>query len=102
HFAVLKHACGARGIELDGVGRALGSECEAPERILKQYDLVFAKGRCAWEALATGCAVILCDAERLGPYVSSDHLAAYRRKNFGQRLLLEPLTTKGVAERLDE
>ena len=35
------------------------------------YDLVFAKARCALEAMAVGAAVVLCDTHGLGPMVTS-------------------------------
>jgi hypothetical protein len=43
---------------------------DCPEEVLPQYDLVFAVGRSAIEALASGCAVILWDRGVVGPLVT--------------------------------
>ena len=47
---------------------------DRPEAILGDYDLVFAKARAAMEAMATGCAVILCDRVGAGPLVCRANL----------------------------
>ena len=51
-------ACHAAGITLDVVGGAAGRVSDAPEHLLPAYDIVFAKGRTALEALAVGCATV--------------------------------------------
>src|SRR5690348_8616998 len=50
-LGVLRQACAARGIELEAIGSAAGRSEAQPERILGMYDIVFAKARCALEAL---------------------------------------------------
>jgi hypothetical protein len=62
-----------------------------PEEALGGYDVVFAKARCALEAMATGTAVVLCDTRGLGPLVTLDEVAALRPWNFGMRFLALPL-----------
>jgi len=89
HLWAVKRACEPRGIRVDAVGHSLGNATTAPESLLRDYDLVFAKGRAAIEALATGCAVILCDSAGVGPMVSSADFERLRRLNFGIRALLE-------------
>jgi len=54
---------------------------------LGQYDIVFAKARCALEALAAGAAVVLCDMVGVGPMVTTSELDQLRRLNFGVRTL---------------
>ncbi|TWT77622.1 hypothetical protein Pla123a_14180 [Posidoniimonas polymericola] len=93
-------ACRQAGIAVDLIGRRFGADCAEPERRLPDYDVVFAKGRCAWEALASGCAVVVADAAGLGPLVTSADLQQQRLRNFGRRLLVDPLTLAGVAARL--
>ena len=44
---------------------------ESPELLLPKYEIVFAKGKAAMEAMAVGTAVILCDFSGVGPMVSS-------------------------------
>src|SRR5262245_57557887 len=58
---VIGAACASAGIALDIVGAAHGNPTDTPETLLQDYDLVFAKGRTALEALTVGCAVILAD-----------------------------------------
>ena len=67
-----------------------------PESLLGNYDLVFAKARCALEALAVGTAVILCDSAGTGPLVTTAELERLQRLNFGIRTLRE----KGHADLL--
>lgn len=93
-------ACGRAGVAVDLVGRRFGADCVQPECLLSDYDLVFAKGRCAWEALATGCAVVVADTTGLGPLVTSAELPALRLCNFGKRLMVDPLTVELVGEQI--
>jgi hypothetical protein len=83
-------ACAGSGLALDVVGTGVGNPCARPEDILGQYDLVFAKARCALEALAVGTAVVLCDGAGAGPLVTTDNWEGLRRLNFGRRALREP------------
>lgn len=96
----IRQACNAAGIELHTLGRNLGNEIAKPEAVLGQYDVVFAKGRSAWEAVASGCAVIVADQVGLGPLVTRSELPSQRKANFGRRLMVDPLSCVGVAERL--
>ena len=91
HVEWVRRACATFDIEVDAIGSSVGAESQAPEDLLGGYDLVFAKGRCAIEALAIGTAVILCDASGIGPLVSTHNFADLRRLNFGLRALREPL-----------
>src|SRR4051794_40655981 len=67
----IRAACESRGIALEIGGAAAGRPIDRPEEVLPQYDLVFAKARCAIEALATGCAMIVCDAQGLAGLVTT-------------------------------
>lgn len=98
----MQAVCRRRGLTLDGAGRRMGNPHPSPESLLPQYDVVFAKGRCAWEALATGCAVIVADAAGLGPMVTTENLAACRRANFGCRLLTAEISASELLPRLDD
>lgn len=84
---VLREACRRAGLELDVHGAAAGSEPVRPEKVLPAYDLVFAKSRCALEALATGCAVILVDTGLLGGLVTFRNWLELRRQSFGRRTI---------------
>lgn len=87
NVAVIREACARFGISLDAVGMALGNSTRLPENLLGHYDLVFAKGRAALEALAVGAAVIACDAAGAGPMVTPHNMEALRQLNFGIRVL---------------
>jgi len=101
HLWAVKRACEPRGIRVDAVGHSLGNATTAPESLLRDYDLVFAKGRAAIEALATGCAVILCDSAGVGPMVSSADFERLRRLNFGIRALRRPIAPASLETELD-
>jgi hypothetical protein len=91
HLNVVREACNRAGIELDVAGSGVNASVSNPESLLAKYDLVFAKGRCALEALAVGTAVILCDLTGSGPLVTTADLDRLRRLNFGIRALSEKL-----------
>ena len=97
---VVREACRASGVALDFVGLEAGGTVSNPEQVLGGYDVVFAKGRSALEAAAVGAAVVLCDADGLGPLVSSAALEGLRAFNFGMSLLGRPVTSEGVARAL--
>jgi len=83
HLPAVRAACEREGIALEAVGLGVGRSVAEPERLLGRYDLVFAKGRCALEALACGTAVIVCDRRGVGPMVVSTEVDALRRLSFG-------------------
>lgn len=89
HLTAVKEACKRTGIEVDVIGSGMNASALLPESLLPKYDLVFAKARCALEALAVGTAVVLCDAAGSGPLVTTGELDRLRRLNFGIRALSE-------------
>ena len=89
HLNAVRKACSRAGIDLDVIGSGVNAPTIEPESLLPNYDLVFAKARCALEALAVGNAVILCDAAGSGPMVTTSDLDRLRRLNFGIRALSE-------------
>ncbi|MEK7831574.1 MAG: glycosyltransferase [Acidobacteriota bacterium] len=91
HLPVISRACEQLEIELSVVGAGSGNPVARPELELGKYDLVFAKGRSALEALAVGAAVVLCDGTGVGPMVTTDNLSQLRSLNFGVRNLQYPL-----------
>jgi hypothetical protein len=91
HLPAVQKACGSLGIPLDVIGKAFGTESSRPEELLPKYDLVFAKARCAMEAMAVGCAVVLCDFGGLGHMVNSETFTEMRKLNFGGGVLTRRL-----------
>ena len=90
HLPAVKEACARAGLALDVVGAGENAETSNPETVLGNYDLVFAKARCALEAMIVGTAVILCDARGCGPLVTTGELEKLRQQNFGVRALTDP------------
>lgn len=91
HLPAVRQACKETGIELDVVGSGVGKPVTAPETILGKYDLVFAKGKAAIEAMAVGAAVVLCDFDGVGPMVSNRDFNSLQQHNFGFQTLQNPL-----------
>jgi hypothetical protein len=96
----IRSACQRRGIALDVAGIGSGHFTERPEDLLPEYDLVFGKARCALEALATGAAVIVCDAAGLAGMVTTNNVDDLRQLNFGARTLTRPITTETIEQEL--
>ncbi len=101
HLILARKVCQTLGIHLDEGGHAAGNVLEHPEKILPQYDLVFAKARCALEALSVGCAVILIGAEGVGEMVSTSRFDHFRAMNFGMGLLQLPLTEEALVSQIE-
>jgi hypothetical protein len=91
HLGAVREACRRKGLTLDVIGAYAGNVAARPQDVLGQYDIVFAKARCALEAMAVGSAVVLCDFLGTGPMVTSTELDRLRRMNFGIRTLKEKI-----------
>ena len=96
----IRSACSEMHIEVDVVGLQYGNPSDAPEKLLKNYDVVFAKALAAQEAIATGCAVILCNYGKIGPLVTTKNYSKLRPLNFGFRCLEDPVTKESVLNQL--
>ena len=98
----IRRACGDRGITLNLAGSCAGSQITEPEKVLPDYDLVFAVGRSALEALASGCAVIPVFTDMADEMITSDSLQRYRHQNMGVSILNhEKLTAEWIASQID-
>lgn len=100
YLEAVREGCQRAGLALDVIGAGMGTATSRPEDVVGSYDLVFAKGRSALEALTVGTAVVLCDAAGLGPMVTSAELDRLRRLNFGIRALREPVSPDLVAREI--
>ena len=80
-------ACSANGLTLDIVGLGAGRTSAEPHLLLPTYDLVFAVGRSAIEAMACGCAVIAADNNGVFGLVTPENLDKCQSANFGLALL---------------
>jgi len=99
-IATARRACRSIGAELDVVGASAGKVRADPAHLLRHYDLVFATGRSALEALAVGASVVVCDARGVGPMVTSGELDRLRELNFGLRVLRDPVTVEALAREI--
>jgi hypothetical protein len=78
----LERACSAEGLSLDKIGYAYKNPQERPESLLLEYDLVFAVGRCAIEAISCGCAVIPIVPGQGGHLVTTENFSSWVYSNF--------------------
>lgn len=81
----LESACADHGLALDKVGYPYDNPRPRPEYFLPDYDLAFAIGRCALEALASGCAVLPIVPQLAGSLVTPDTLDDWTASNFSPR-----------------
>lgn len=97
---LIRSACWRQGVRLKVLGMANRTPSDAPEEILPSYDIVFARGRSALEALACGVAVICCDVEGMGPIVTTQNFERLYQANFGLSILQTPVSTGSLIEEL--
>ena len=97
---VIREACRRASLDLDVIGASAGTATEHPESIIGRYDIAFAKAKCAMEAMASGVAVILCDAPGIGGMVRSNDVDRLRRLNFGVRTLQKPLSAETLLDEI--
>lgn len=100
YVRAVRDACERAGIALDVVGLSSGNATAEPEKVLGDYDIVFAKARAALEAMSVGVAVVLCDGRGLGPMVTMHELDRLRPLNFGIRTLSEPISVDAIASEI--
>jgi glycosyltransferase involved in cell wall biosynthesis len=97
----VRNACADRSITLDTAGLGLGTVTDRPEALLHRYDLVFAVGRSALEAMATGAAVILASPAGIGPLVTTRNVDWLRSINFAIRALTQPCDPRVIGAEID-
>jgi hypothetical protein len=102
HVPAVAEACKTVGLELEIVGQSWGQPTDRPEEVLGRYDLIFAKGKAALEAMAVGAAVILCDFGGVGPMVTTERFDRLRDLNFGFQALVEPLEPEAVLKQISQ
>lgn len=97
----IQASCRERGILLDVAGAPTGRPHEHPEKLFPEYDLVFASGLTAIEAMACLRPVVLCDHRGLAGFVNPARYAEWRAQNFGLRALTRPLTKEAMLAEID-
>lgn len=101
YLPMVAEACRRAALTLDVVGSSAGNPNDCPESLLGRYDLVFAKARAAMEAMACGCAVVLCDFGGVGPLVTAAEFARLRPLNFGFQALTGQLRAEALLEQIE-
>ena len=101
HLSAARAACARAGVALDVFGQRVGRPCAEPEKLFRDYDIVFAKGRAALEALAAGSSVVVYWWRRLGPLVTTGELERLRRENFGRRAMGAQLTPEEFGREIE-
>lgn len=99
-LATVREACNQANISLDVIGSLAGNATARPEEVLGEYDIIFARGRSAIEAIAVGAAVILCETDRMGPMVTTDELERLRSLNFGIRAIRLPVDIETLSREI--
>ncbi len=98
----VREAAERHGLDFEIAGWPFdGSAPIAPETVLPQYDLVFASGRSAIEALACGCAVVVLGRTSCGELVRPDTYDRYRQVNFAIAVNSPPPSADAVAAEID-
>jgi glycosyltransferase involved in cell wall biosynthesis len=90
-----------KGLDLEFFGMGFGVMMPAPEKTLPVYDIVFASGRSAIEALACGCAVVTLGRTSCGELVRSGNFDRLRQANFAIAVNSPPPSADRIAAELD-
>jgi hypothetical protein len=100
NLAAVRDACSLTGLQLDVVGLGVGNAILEPEKLLGQYDIVFAKSRAAAEALTVGTAVVVYCMRSVGPMVTVSELERLLPLNFGIRTMTTHSSPDSLTEAL--
>jgi glycosyltransferase involved in cell wall biosynthesis len=102
-LSAIREACLRTGLDLESAGYGVGRPMDRPEDRLPSFDVVFAVGRSALEAMACGCAVILAEPQGFGGLVTTRNFHPGRAANFGLALTAgREATVEGVEAALNE
>ncbi len=96
----IREACDLEGVECRAVGSGVGEVVSDPTMVLAESDLVFAKGKAALEAVVSGCGLVVCDAEGLGPMVTAENFSEMRGLSFAYGAMTDEITVENVRARL--
>ncbi len=88
------------GIQLDFAGFKFGTTLKHPEVELPAYDIVFASGKSAIDALACGCAVVVMGRTSCGAMVVPENYERLRQVNFSIAVNSPPPETDQIEAEL--
>src|SRR5262245_51322757 len=98
HLGIVRSAAAAAGLALDELGSGAGVVVDDLPARLPAYDIVIGTARMAKEAIAAGCAVVVCDHRGFAGLATTETFAEWRRYNFGRRILTQPTTQERLAD----
>lgn len=101
YLIVIRAACQALGIDLDEYGSSIGKPVADPQKIMPEYDLIFASGMTAMEAMSCGCGVVLCDSRGLASFCTADNFQYYYDLNFGLRTLTRRIDVANLSSAIE-
>jgi hypothetical protein len=84
-FRAIAEACATTGLHLETAGASFQRVLDDPGATLPEYDVVFASGRSAREAMACGCAVVPVTREQTGAWISPEEFDHALDQNFTLR-----------------
>ena len=100
HVPAVLAACAAAGLEAQSVGYGVGRPSTTLEADMRDADIVVGAARIALEAMAVGCAALVCDVRGLAGLATPGTFDHWRAWNFGHRLLTAPVTAETVGAAL--
>ncbi len=96
HVAAVRQACELAGLEHRAVGYGVGQPAFDLEADMAWADIVVGAARIALEAMAVGCAALVCDARGLAGMATAERFDLWRDWNFGHRLLVNSLDPQAI------
>jgi hypothetical protein len=88
------------GIEIDFAGHKFGTAIRQPEVELPAYDIIFASGKSAIDAIACGCAVVVMGRTSCGAMVVPENYERLRQVNFSLPVNSPPPNARQVEAEL--
>lgn len=98
--AALEAGCAMAGYSLERAGVGFGKILAEPGRVLPEYDVVFAGGRSAIEAMACGCGVIPVTARQSADRIHPGNYAEMVERNFTAEINAPPVEAGEIAGQL--
>jgi hypothetical protein len=101
-YEILEKGAQRAGFTLSPIGVASGVVESDPASLLKDFEMVFASGRSAIEAMASGCAVAPISAETIGELITLQNFERLSGINFCAEQTDAPISEETVCARLTE
>lgn len=99
-FAAIQQACATFGLQLHGIGTLFGNTTAQPEVDLLNYDVIFAGGRSAIEAMACGCTVIPVTKEQAERRIHPEIYDEMADRNFTAEINAPHITSAQILTEL--